>query len=101
MHDFCYANFNTFISDLRKKLKKVLTPAEKQRRYREKLKRNAEKYEEAKRKHRVHYHKTKRLVNDMTRKEKRAANLIWKRRQQNYRKNKIKLEATTPPSSPT
>lgn len=64
----------------------ALTAAEKQRRYREKLKKNPGKYEEMKRKHRELYHKSKRLVKDLTPKEKRNANTIWKLRQQAYRK---------------
>ncbi|KAI8442485.1 hypothetical protein MSG28_005977 [Choristoneura fumiferana] len=80
-----------------------LTPAQKQKRYREKLKQNSEKHEEAKKKHRELYHKTKRLVKDLTPKEKKHANLIWKLRQREYRKKQKNLQtvlAATPPSTP-
>ncbi|CAH2101692.1 unnamed protein product [Euphydryas editha] len=80
-----------------------LTAAEKQRRYRERLKRNPEKYEEAKRKHREHYHKVKRLAKDLTPKEKKQANVIWKLRQREYRRKRKNLQSlldATPPSSP-
>lgn len=81
----------------------ALTPAEKQKRYRERLKQNVEKYAESKRKHREHYHKTKRLVKDLTPKEKKYANKIWKLRQREYRQRKKNLQMildVTPPSSP-
>lgn len=42
-----------------------LMVAEKQRRYRERLKQNTEKYEEDKGKHREHYHEVKRLAKDL------------------------------------
>lgn len=58
----------------------ALTAAEKQRRYRERLKKNPEKYEESKRKLREHYHKKKRLTGDLPTKEKYNARMIWKLR---------------------
>ncbi|CAG9793035.1 unnamed protein product [Diatraea saccharalis] len=81
----------------------ALTAAEKQKRYREQLKKIPDKYEEAKRKHRELYHKSKRFVKDLTPKEKRNANTIWKLRQQAYRKKLKSLQNVlnvTPPSSP-
>lgn len=53
-----------------------LSAAEKQKRYRERLKQNKEKYEESKRKHREHYHKVKRLAKDLTPQERKQANII-------------------------
>lgn len=53
-----------------------LSAAEKQKRYRERLKNYKEKYDEAKKKHRARYHKTKRFVKDLTAKEKYNANVI-------------------------
>lgn len=63
----------------------ALTAAEKQRRYRERLKKNPEKYEESKRKLREHYHKKKRLTGDLSTKEKYNARMIWKLRKRNQR----------------
>ncbi|XP_028175908.1 uncharacterized protein LOC114364103 [Ostrinia furnacalis] len=80
-----------------------LTPAEKQKRYKEKLKQNKEKYEEYKKKKREHYHAKKRLVNDLTPKEKYNARVIWKLRKRNLRQKKKNLQRVlevTPPSSP-
>lgn len=55
-----------------------LTPAEKQRRYRERRKNNAEKEAESKRKDRERYHKHKRLVRDLTTREHRAIKKKWR-----------------------
>lgn len=80
-----------------------LTPAEKQRRYKEKLKKDPIKYEEYKRKKRENYHAKKRLVQDLTPKEKFNARVIWKLRKRNLRRNKKNLKSVldyTPPSSP-
>lgn len=49
-----------------------LTPAEKQRRYRERRKSNPEKEAESKRKDRDRYHANKRLVRDLKSREHRA-----------------------------
>lgn len=72
-----------------------LTSAEKQRRYKEKLKRDSEKFEEYKRKKREDYHKRKRLVKDMTPKERRKedyARFIWKLMEKNLRQRKKTLK---------
>ncbi|RVE42659.1 hypothetical protein evm_012688 [Chilo suppressalis] len=68
-----------------------LTPAEKQRRYKEKLKKVPEKYEEYKRKKRENYHAKKRLVEELTPKEKFNARAIWKLRKRNLREKKRKI----------
>lgn len=81
-----------------------LTPAEKQRRYKEKLKKDPEKYEEYKRKKRENYHAKKRLVQELTPKEKYNARVIWRLRKKNLREKKKNLKRildVTPPSSPT
>lgn len=62
-----------------------MTAAEKQKRYREKLKKDPEKYEAYKRKQRERYHVKKRLVQDLTPKEKLNARVIWKLRMRNVR----------------
>ncbi|CAH0401888.1 unnamed protein product [Chilo suppressalis] len=82
----------------------ALTAAEKQKQYRERQKLNAVKYEDAKRKHRERYHKTKRLVKDLTPKEKYNANLIWRLRKRDLKKRKQNTERLlqyTPPESPS
>lgn len=79
-----------------------LTAAERQKRYKAKLKENAEKYEEYKKKKRDNYHKKKRLVNDLTPKEKYNAIVIWRLRKKNLREKKQNLNRVldiTPPSS--
>ncbi|XP_025828833.1 uncharacterized protein LOC112904017 [Agrilus planipennis] len=55
-----------------------LTPAEKQRRYRERRRNNQEKEEETKRKDRERYHANKRLVRDLTTREHRAIKKKWR-----------------------
>lgn len=69
----------------------------------ERLKSNPESYEETKRKQRERYHKNKRLVKDLTPKEKYNANLIWRLRKRELKKKKQMVERViqnTPPSSP-
>ncbi|XP_073946954.1 uncharacterized protein [Choristoneura fumiferana] len=81
-----------------------LTAAERQKRYKEKLKQNAEKYEEYKKKKRENYHKKKRLVKDLTPKERYNARVIWKLRKKNVKQRKQNLNRVldiTPPSSPS
>lgn len=58
----------------------ALTPAEKQRRYRQKLKENAVKHAKAKRKHLERCHATNTLVKDITERERdhRSAKRKWK-----------------------
>lgn len=58
-----------------------------QRRYKEKIKKDPVKYEEYKQKKRANYHTTKKLVKDLTPKERYNARVIWKLREQNLRKN--------------
>ncbi|XP_063384370.1 uncharacterized protein LOC134670473 [Cydia fagiglandana] len=80
-----------------------LSAAEKQRRYKEKLKKDPEKYEEYKKKKRECYHAKKKLVKDLTPKEHYNAKIIWKLRKKNLRQNKKNLSRVlevTPPSSP-
>lgn len=55
-----------------------LTPAEKQRRYRNKRKLDPVKDEEARKKALDRYHKTKRLVKDLTSCEHRQAKRKWR-----------------------
>lgn len=57
-----------------------LTAAERQKRYKENLKHDSEKYEEYKKKKRDNYHKKKRLVKDLSTKEKHNARVIWRLR---------------------
>lgn len=81
-----------------------LTAAERQRRYKQKLKLDPEKYEQYKIKKRANYHAKKRLVNELSPKEKYNARVIWRLRKQNLRRNRKNLERVhqvTPPSSPT
>ncbi|CAG9790675.1 unnamed protein product [Diatraea saccharalis] len=81
-----------------------LSAAEKQKRYRERLKTDREKYEKAKQKQRERYHKTKRLVKDLTPKERYNANVIWKLRKRQLKARKKAAEGLlqqTPPDSPT
>ncbi|KAL4705686.1 hypothetical protein ACJJTC_018759 [Scirpophaga incertulas] len=81
----------------------ALTPAEKQRRYRQKLKLDPEKCAEAKRKHRERYHSNKKLVKDMTEREHRCAKRKWKtankKRRERQRAARIVLESLESPSS--
>lgn len=81
-----------------------LTAAERQRRYKQKLKDDSEKYEEYKKKKRENYHKKKRLVSDLTPKEKYNARAIWRLRKKSVRQNRKNLNQlldNTPPSSPS
>ncbi|CAH0397655.1 unnamed protein product [Chilo suppressalis] len=55
-----------------------LTPAVKQRRYRERRRNNQEKEEETKRKDRERYHANKRLVSDLTTRQHRAIKKKWR-----------------------
>lgn len=57
----------------------ALTPAEKQRRYRERRKNDKEKNEENKKKDRERYHKNKVLINDMSDRRKRAQRKSWRK----------------------
>ncbi|CAG9781803.1 unnamed protein product [Diatraea saccharalis] len=69
-----------------------LSAAEKQKRYRERLKNDREKYEKAKQKQRERYHKTKRLVKVLTPKERHLQ----------IRLHSIKnVQDGTPPPSPS
>ena len=74
----------------------ALTPAEKQRRYRERRKKDKEKDEENKKKDRERYHQKKKLINDMFERGKRAQQKRWrkakaeqKERARNHVDNKI------------
>ncbi|KAL4719028.1 hypothetical protein ACJJTC_015451 [Scirpophaga incertulas] len=71
-----------------------LTAAERQRRYKAKLKQNPEKYEESKRKN---YHVKKRLVSDLSTKEKRFARVIWRLRKQKIQAHHLRLQASEGP----
>lgn len=81
----------------------VFTPAEKQRRYRQKLKLDPEKCADVKRKHRERYHANKKLVKDMTEKEHRFAKRKWrtanKKRRGCQQAVRIVLENLETPSS--
>ncbi|KAJ2949525.1 hypothetical protein O0L34_g15446 [Tuta absoluta] len=82
----------------------ALTAAERQKRYKEKIKQNSEKYEEYKKKKRENYHNKKRLVSDLSAKEKYNARLIWRLRKKQLRQKKENLNRVldiTPPSSPS
>lgn len=57
--------------------KKALTPAERQRRCREKRKNDPEKVAEIKRKDLERYHARKKLVADMSMREHRIKKRIW------------------------
>lgn len=79
-----------------------LTPAEKQRRYRERRKNNPEKDAESKRKDRERYHANKRLVRDLTTREHRAIKKKW-RSANARRKDKVRalrVVTYTPEPSP-
>ncbi|CAG9795139.1 unnamed protein product [Diatraea saccharalis] len=68
------------------------------------LKTDREKYEKAKQKQRERYHKTKRLVKNLTPKERYNANVIWKLRKRQLKARKKAAEGLlqqTPPDSPT
>lgn len=81
----------------------ALTAAEKQRRYRQKLKENPVKNAEAKRKHRERYHAKKKLVKDMTKTEHRSAKRKWKIANKKRRERQKALQAImieTPVSTP-
>lgn len=81
-----------------------LTAAERQRRYKEKNKKDPVKYEEHKQKKRANYHTTKKLVKDLTPKERYNARVVWKLRKQNLRQNIKKINRVldiTPPVSPS
>ncbi|CAG9789875.1 unnamed protein product [Diatraea saccharalis] len=74
-----------------------LSAAEKQKRYRERLKTDREKYEKAKQKQRERYHKTKRLVKVLTPKERYNANVIWKLRKRQLKARKKAAEVRCSP----
>ncbi|CAH1958438.1 unnamed protein product [Acanthoscelides obtectus] len=81
----------------------ALTPAEKQRRYRLKLKLDPVKNDEAKRKHLERYHAKKKLVKDMTEREHRAAKRRWKianKKRRERQKAAQQLVENTPPFTP-
>ncbi|XP_022123236.2 uncharacterized protein LOC110998761 [Pieris rapae] len=72
--------------------KSMLTPAEKQRRYREKLKKFPEKVAETKRKNLERYHARKKLVADMSIQEHQMKKRIWQERNKRRRMMKKMLE---------
>lgn len=79
----------------------TMTAAERQRRCREKRKQNLAKYEEYKRKARERYHAKKRLVKDMSIREKRAVNRKWRLQKKKCREASKQLQNVideTPPS---
>ncbi|CAH2006570.1 unnamed protein product [Acanthoscelides obtectus] len=81
----------------------ALTPAEKQRRYRLKLKLDPAKNDEAKRKQLEMYHAKKKLVKDMTEREHRAAKRRWKianKKRRGRQKAAQQLVENIPPSTP-
>lgn len=96
--------------------KKVLTPAERQRRYREKRKNDPEKIAEIKRKDLERFHARKKLVADMSEREHRHKKRIWQEENKKRREKKKMLEEvllntpapsripetqrTTPPATP-
>lgn len=67
--------------------KKTLTPAERQRRYRENRKNYPEKVAEVKRKDLERYHAQKKLVADMSIREHRIKKLIWQEGNKKRREN--------------
>ncbi|XP_059053671.1 uncharacterized protein LOC131847958 [Achroia grisella] len=80
-----------------------LTPAGKQRRYRERRKNNPEKEAESKRKDLERYHANKRLVRDLTTREHRAIKKKWRsanaKRRDKARTHIVSMH--TPESSPS
>ena len=56
----------------------ALTAAEKQKRYRAKVKQDPEREAELKRRHRLRYHSKKKLVKDMTERKHRNVKRRWK-----------------------
>ncbi|CAH2085774.1 unnamed protein product [Euphydryas editha] len=84
--------------------KKTLTPAERQRRCREKRKNDPEKVAEIKRKDLERYHARKKLVADMSIREHRIKKRIWQERNKKRREKKQMLKEVrlgTPTQSPT
>lgn len=80
-----------------------LTAAEKQRRYRERLKQNVNKSEESKRKARERYHAKKRLIDTMSDREKRRIRRSWREQKKHQRCKQtdlLRVLEYTPPSSP-
>ena len=55
-----------------------MTPAEKQKRYRQIFELNPERFAEVKKKHRERYHTNKELVKDMTEREHRSVKHKWR-----------------------
>lgn len=82
--------------------KMPLTPAEKQRRYRERRKNNPEKEAESKRKDLERYHANKRLVRDLTTREHRAIKKKWRSANARWRDKAraLRIIMHTPESSP-
>lgn len=81
-----------------------LSNAEKQRRYKAKLRKDPEKYNEYKKKKRENYHAKKRLVADLNPKEKYNTRIIWRLRKKSQRervRNLNRIIDITPPSSPS
>lgn len=80
-----------------------LSAAEKQRRCREKMKKDLEKFAEEKRKNLERYHARKKLVKDMTTREHRQMKRIWQATNKRRRERKKALQnvlMTTPVSKP-
>ncbi|CAG5058804.1 unnamed protein product [Parnassius apollo] len=79
-----------------------LTNAEKQRRHKEKLKQDPEKYNAYEKKKRENYHAKKRLIKDLNPKERYNARVIWrlwKKNQRERARNLNRVFEVTPPSS--
>lgn len=84
--------------------KKALTPAERQRRCREKRKNDPQKVAEIKRKDLERYHARKKLVADMSTREHRLKKRMWQEANKKRREKKKMLEEVllnTPAPSPT
>ena len=82
-----------------------LSAAEKQRRYRERLKENAELYEDYLQKERNRWQERKqsgklKQISDMTKREQRQKRRRWKEQQRKCREKKLAFDETTPPPTP-
>lgn len=80
-----------------------LSAAEKQRRYRERLKQDKQKYEASKEKAKIRYHSKKKLIFELSRKEVKIKRRQWriqKTRQRDCIRRLRNIEELTPPPTP-
>ena len=80
----------------------ALSAAEKQRRYRQRIKNNPVKYQQYLKKDLDRYHRRKVPISELSEREKRAQRKRWKKSQRDYRSRKANFLASqnTPPTSP-